>query len=440
MYTDLSKKPIYDNAKIGFSADFFSPLKRERIASRLSEALRRRVLHSDVYKAGGESTDKTFKLFPNFFGGFKMNTLETGPMPYNEGLNVLIKAMNAIDEMGFTTQKCKMKIRVWHDATPLGGFAMEHINIPRFMLNLNEASILEFWKKNGSNRVWQSSLRYVYPKNVFMTDLGPGLFENANMTSMRYPSSKFFGVGFDGIKNGYVELRYVGGQHYQRRKQQIVDLVNNVIETTNESLMPRGYSEEERNKVLKIVSEQREIVESMKTYESFHAKYPLISLYVDLRNNDEILTQRFADMREKLFDLVVYGNMKAGSVNLDTTRGRMQVRESYIHDGFSISGVDFFLSKVEGDFNDCAFQSCSIRGSSVRNSALHSNNVVHSSAMFECSFIGGSNILQGSYVDNGADKPIEADIRESIIRRGVVTMNSTVDDSTEMIEAIADKK
>lgn len=440
MYTDLSKKPIYDNTKIGFSADFFSPIKRERIASKLSEALRRRVLYSDVYKAGGDSTDKTFKLFPNFYGGFKMNTLETGLMPYNEGLNVILKAMNAIDEMGFTTQKCKMKIRVWHDATPIGGLAMEHLNIPRFMLNLNEASILDFWKKNGSNRVWQSSLRYVYPKNVFMTDIGPALFENASMTSMRYPSSKFFGVGFDNVMNGYVELRYVGGQHYQRRKQQIVDLVNNVVETVHESLIPRAYSEEEYNKVSNIVSVQRDVVESMKTYESFREKYPLISLYVDLRNNEEIVTQRFGDMRDKLFDLVVYGNMKAGSVNLDTARGRMQVRESYIHDGFSISGVDFFLSKVEGDFDDCAFQSCSIRGSSVRNSALHSDNMVRSSAMFECAFIGGSNVVMSSYIDNGADKPIEADIRESVIRRGVVTMNSTVDDSTEMIEAMPAKK
>lgn len=440
MYTDLSKKPIYDNTKIGFSADFFSPIKRERIASKLSEALRRRVLYSDVYKAGGDSTDKTFKLFPNFYGGFKMNTLETGLMPYNEGLNVILKAMNAIDEMGFTTQKCKMKIRVWHDATPIGGLAMEHLNIPRFMLNLNEASILDFWKKNGSNRVWQSSLRYVYPKNVFMTDIGPALFENASMTSMRYPSSKFFGVGFDNVMNGYVELRYVGGQHYQRRKQQIVDLVNNVVETVHESLIPRAYSEEEYNKVSNIVSVQRDVVESMKTYESFREKYPLISLYVDLRNNEEIVTQRFGDMRDKLFDLVVYGNMKAGSVNLDTARGRMQVRESYIHDGFSISGVDFFLSKVEGDFDDCAFQSCSIRGSSVRNSALHSDNMVRSSAMFECAFIGGSNVVMSSYIDNGADKPIEADIRESVIRRGVVTMNSTVDDSTEMIEAMSAKK
>lgn len=440
MYTDLSKKPIYDNTKIGFSADFFSPIKRERIASKLSEALRRRVLYSDVYKAGGDSTDKTFKLFPNFYGGFKMNTLETGLMPYNEGLNVILKAMNAIDEMGFTTQKCKMKIRVWHDATLIGGLAMEHLNIPRFMLNLNEASILNFWKKNGSNRVWQSSLRYVYPKNVFMTDIGPALFENASMTSMRYPSSKFFGVGFDNVMNGYVELRYVGGQHYQRRKQQIVDLVNNVVETVHESLIPRAYSEEEYNKVSNIVSVQRDVVESMKTYESFREKYPLISLYVDLRNNEEIVTQRFGDMRDKLFDLVVYGNMKAGSVNLDTARGRMQVRESYIHDGFSISGVDFFLSKVEGDFDDCAFQSCSIRGSSVRNSALHSDNMVRSSAMFECAFIGGSNVVMSSYIDNGADKPIEADIRESVIRRGVVTMNSTVDDSTEMIEAMSAKK
>lgn len=435
MYTDLNKKPIYDNTRIGFSADFFSPLKRERIASKLTETLRHRVVYSDKYKAGGDASADTFKLFPNFYGGFKMNTVETGPMPYNEGLNVLLKTLNVIDEIGFTTKKCKMKVRVWHDATGLGGVAMEHLNIPRFMLNINEAEILSFWKKFNSEKVWQSSLKYVYPKNVFMTEMGPALFENASMTSMRYPTSKYFGVGFDNVKNGYVEMRYVSGQNYQRKKQQVVDLVNSIIENVHEALVPRAYTDTEYNKMAKIVAEQRAVVESMKTYESFRQKYPLISLYVDLKSNTETLVQRFPDMRDKLFDLVVYGNMKAGDVNLDTTRSRIQVRESYIHDGYSISGIDFFYSKVEGEFNECAFQSCTVRGSSIRNSSLYNDNEVRGSAMFECAFIGGENKLYETYVDNSPDKPIEADIRMSVIRRGVVTMNSNVDEATEMIDA-----
>ena len=435
MYTDLAKKPIYDRTKIGFSADFFSPIKRERIATKLSESLRRKVVYSDVYKTGVEPTDTVFKLYPNFFGGFKMNTIETGAMPYNEGLNVLLKTMNIIDELGFTSKKCKMKIRVWHDGTDLGCSTMEHLNITKFMLNINEAEILGFWKQFNSERVWQSSLKYVYPKNVFMTDIGPSMLENASTTSMKYPSSKFFGVGFDNITKGYVELRYVSGQNYQRKKMQIAQLLNSAIENVHESLSKRGYNDIEYNKMSKIVSDQREMVDGMKTYENFRTKYPLISLYCDLKNNDEILVQRFPEIRDRLFDLVVYGNMKAGKVNLDSSNGRLQVRESYIHDGFAINGIDFFNCKIEGDFNNCGFQSCLIRGSSVRNSSLYSNNEVRGTAMFECSFIGGSNTLIEAYVDNSNDKPIEADIRESVIRRGVITMNSDVDDATEIIEA-----
>ena len=435
MYTDLSKKPIYDNTMIGFTADFFSPHKRERIAGKLSEALRRRVVYSDAYKAGGEVTDTTFKLYPNFFGGFKMNTVETGPMPYNEGLNILLKTMNAIDEMGFTNRKCKMKIRVWQDAQKIGGSTMEHLSIPKFMLNINESEILGFWKKFDSEKVWQSSLKYVYPKNVFMTDIGPALFENAGMTGMKYPMSKYFGVGFDNIKDGYVELRYVSGQNYQRKKQQIVDLVNSVVENVNYALTNRGYTDEEYAKMYQIVAEQRDVVESMKTFESFGEKYPLISLYANLRKDNEILVQRFPEMRDKLFDLVVYGNMKSGRVNIDSSRNCIQVRESYIHNGFAIDGVDFFDSKIEADLNNCGFQSCTVRGSSIRNSSLYSDNEVRGSVMFECSFIGGSNTLHETYVDNGPDKPIEADITQSIIRRGIVTMNSTVDTLTEMVES-----
>lgn len=432
MYTDLSKKPIYDNTRIGFTADFFSPIKRERLASKISHALRRRVTYNDVYKSGG-AVDEGIRLYPNFFGGFKMNTLESGPMPYNEGLNVLLKMLNAIDEMGFTTKKCKMKIRVWQDGPAIGTAAMEHLNISKFMLGVNESEILGFWKKFNSEKVYRSSLKYVYPKNVFMTDIGPALLENATMTSMRYPSSRFFGVGFENIREGYVELRYVSGANYQRKKAQVVDLINSTVENVNESLSP-GYSDNDRNKMHQVVTEQREIVESMKTYESFRDKYPLISLYVDLKSREETLVQRFPDMRDKLFDLVVYGNVKEGKVNFDSATSRIQIRDSRINNGFNISGVDFFACKIEADLNECGFQSCVIRGSSVRNSTLYSDNEVRGSALFECAFVGGSNSISETYVDNGRDKPIEADITMSVIRRGVVTMNSTVDAGTEMIE------
>lgn len=435
MYTDLSKKPIYDNTRIAFSADFFSPLKRERIASKMSNALRKRVVYSDKYKTRANAG--SMKLYPNFFGGHKMNTIESDAMPYNEGVNTLLMTLNAIDEMGFTTRKCKMKIRVWHDAGNMGGAQMEHLNVTRFMLNLNESNILSFWKKFDSEKVWRSSLKYVYPKNVFMTDFGPALLENAAATSLKYPVSKFFGVGFDNIKNGYVELRYVSGQNYQRRKPQIIDLINGVVENVHDALMPREYTDQEYAKMSAIFAEQRDIVESMKTYESFKAKYPLITLYVDLNGNSEVLTQRFQDMREKLFDLVVYGNIKGGMINLDTARGRMQVRESYLHNGFSISDVDFFDCKLEGDFTGCGFQSCTVFSSVLRQSHLYNTNNVKNSAMFECSFIGSGNELHGAYVDNGVDKPIEADIHRSVIRRGVVTMNSVVDGETELIDASA---
>ena len=433
MYTDLSKKPIYDNTAIGFSADFFSPLNRGKIASKLSEALRKRVRYGETYKSGS-ATAEGINVYPNFYGGFKMNTVESGPMPYNEGLNVLLKTLNAIDEFGFTNKKCKMKLRVWQDGERCGVRAMEHLSIPKFMLGINEAEILGFWKKFNSDKVYRSSLKYVYPKNVFMTAMGPALLENASMTSMRYPSSRFFGVGFENIREGYVELRYVSGANYQRKKQQVVEILNSAVENTYGALEGK-YTDTDRNRIAQVVDEQRKVVESMKTYADFSEAYPLIQLFADLKINEETLTQRFPEVRGQVFDLVVYGGMRAGKINIDSANKRLQVRDTQIRDGFSISGVDFFECKVGADLDDCGFQSCVLRGSSIRNSAFYSDNEVRGSAVFECAFVGGSNRLIETYVDNGRDKPIEADITMSIIRRGVVTMNSTVDAGTEMVEA-----
>lgn len=433
MYTDFAKRPIYDNTLVGVSADFISPLDRRRLASKFSNALRQQVAVSDNYNIS-EPAALGARLFPNFYGGFKMCTIEFGPMPYNEAVTSLMSLMNAVEENGFTTNKCKMRMRIWHDATFANGSKMPHISLPKLIINLNEAETIKFWKNFNMERAWKCSLKYAYPKNVFMTDIGPHVFENATATSLKYPSSNFFGLNTDAVRKGYVEVRYVSGKNYQKNRVRIIDALNDIIEKTHAAMLPAPTTEREKAVMANAASEQNSAVKKMSTFESFSEAFPLIRLTADMRDATEILVTKYDEIRDKLFDIVTYCGVRSGRVNFDSTRGRLQLFECRVRDGFCVENIDFFKCDVNGDFAKCDFDECDIHGSALKESRLHNRNSVRNSALLSTSFIGVSNDLFRTYVDNPHGKPIEATLRECVVRNGIIDPKSDVDQNTEIIK------
>ena len=435
MYTDLNKKPIYDNTEIGFAMDYFSPITKQRLASSLASEVRKKVSYNGVYKYKGECDGSAMRLYPNFFGGFKMNTVESGLMPYNEGLNCMLKTMNFIGNNGFTTEKCKARIRIRINGQELGAPTMEHMNVAKFVINMNEKQSLKFWNEHGPDRFRQHSVKYIFHRNAFASGMSMSMFESADSKSMVYPVSKYFGINFDALKNGYAEIKYVGGKNYHTRKQNAVDIVNDAIETAFESMKNPAFTESERITMREVIREQKSVIDGIKTYENFIRKYPLFNVYVDLKSDAQIIRQKYPQIREKLFELLVYGNARSGQLNYDSKMHRFQMRDTTLRNAFAISGIDFFESKIEGDMTDCGFFMCEIRNSVIRNSTIYGGNSMRGSAVFECKFEEDDADMRGTYIDNPPDKVIRGKITESVVRRGVVSMSAEVDAATEMVEA-----
>ena len=56
------------------------------------------------------------------------------------------------------------------------------------------------------------------------------------------------------------------------------------------------------------------------------------------------------------------------------------------------------------------------------------------SKLFDCEYLGGANSISLSFLENSKNKPILADLRECLVYGGVLSLQSTVDSSTKIVE------
>ena len=436
MYTDLEKRNIFENVKLGFEFEFFSPVDRQRLAEIFERSLGRKVMWTNQYKSNIPVNETQFKLEADFSGGFKMHELVTAALPYSEAVNVLFRAMNLISENGFTTDRCGLHINMSFDTKALGmRQSFENLNMLKFILNLDEAKIYEMWPSalNKTQKPYKGSVSFVYPKNRFIAETS--LTYKPDPTQFQIPQSKYFGLNFEKLSQGYLEIRYAGGKDYQNKKSEAVSLINYLAELSYGVLEKNNeYSLNEKQLIASILEKQRSILQSVKTPQNFRVSHPSIALYVDLRSDMPIIEANYENLKEKLFELIAFGNIKSGVVNYDTQTRKIQVKDAKIKEGFNISGVEIFDSVIEGEISNCLLYGCRVKSSLIRESVIHTNNEIRHSLLKNCSFQrDGVNLIAGSYLDIKPEHPIFAELKECIVRSGTLSYNSVADNKTEFV-------
>ena len=439
MYNNIEDKFLYDNTNIGFSFQFFSPLSREKIASKLSKYLGKNVIPVDNKKKI-RFVDEAIFVSPDFEGGHRMNSIDTDLMPYHTGVHTMLKCMNFINEMGFTNGKTNMGIKVSLNESDLNlKYRLEGLNKFKYILNLNENQIFKWWPNVSSEKqkIHQSKAIFIYPKQMYSSRLTGSLLEKSNSIEYNFPESSNFGTNFSNLKNGYLEISYAGGKGYQRKKKEVIDLINYTSRHLYETLKNNfSFGIDERRKIERLLERYQRIIDTTKDYDTFRYNYPDIKLHVDLKNHSFLIESNYQLLRNKLFELISCCEMQKAVVNYDTVRKRVQVKDASIKKGFSLSGIDFFNCRVEADAKDCLFEQCHIRNSNIIDSVLHSNNDIKYSKISNCKYGGYLNEIKSSSIYSDKNKIINADLKNCIVFNGNFSQESTIDDKTELINTL----
>lgn len=420
---------------IGFEFEFFSNMVRGRIVESLSKLLGKKVILTSRYHSKVPVSSDTFKLEPDYSGGSKMNELITGPMPYSEAIPVMIKVLRWIDENGWTNDKCAFQFSVSFDKMRRDVVTrMENLDKLKFILGIDEGLIYSKFG-NRTNNVYAKSIKKVVPRNRFsfiedITSIDPKVF--------KLPDDKYYGANFTKLKDGYIEIRYLGGRDYQKKITEIREIVDYVIIHLYNILSGRSsYSQSDLNSLKQMMREYSKVVKSFSDPRAFFMHYPDFHLLVDLKGFEENIKTYFPIIREKVFDLIVEAGVRHGFFNYDTSTGRFQLKGARCRDASYITDMDLLDCDIKGSrIINCNLYSCNIKNSQVEECQLISGNTISNSKV-KLTSAEYSNHLEDCYIDC-ENKIVDCSIKGGVIRKADLGRNSNVSDDTEKVKDFED--
>lgn len=438
MFKSLDKKSIYDNSQISFCFEFFSPMRKMDAAAKISRALGKTVKWFTDVKSDFKATNETFKLSPTYSNGYKEMQLSTGMMPYQEAVHMYLKVSNIIEAIGFTTERCRVKttIKLNENALQLPT-SVTKLNRLKYLISLDEKRLFELWPQpeNENRLIYQNHFQYVQPKRLYDMILTESIVERGDSIELRFPDSDFFATDFSQLSSGKLNVNYISGKEYTRKKKEAVETLNIIIEHLYQTLVENyTYSNQEKIKISEMVKDFRLAIDSTRTPLGFKSAFPDISLFVDLTQSERLIESVYPLIREKLFRLIIGGGITEASINYDTRRGKLQIKDANIKRSILLEEVEFFGCEIEGDVKGCLFDNCTIRNSKLESCAISSNNLIKFSKIIDCDYLGEANEIKSSFLDNPENKMINANVVECLVNRGRFTLNSEIDQSTKIIK------
>ena len=426
MYSNEQLNAIY-SSKIGLEFEFFANEGLEEVKHSLSNTLNKQIRIEEKAHSDFKPTDEIFKLEPDNSGGTGMIEMVTGSLPFVECKLIIAKTLKWIRENGSTNERCSIHINVSFDGSKLGTLTnVSNLDIGKFVLNFDEDKVYEAFP-NRKDSVYAKSIRFIVPLSG-MTQPSP---EKRIWKNYMFVTEKYYGVNFSKLPQDYIEFRYLGGKDYEKKYNTIMNLTEHFVISLYETLANPKYTEEDLQKLDKILETHKGVIESYKTYEAFKSKYPNIQLMVDLQTADQIVETFYPKMREKLFELLTKADMRKGLVNYDADTGRMQIKDAELMRCFESSGVDIVESKIQGNVIKCDIFSCELINTSVSESNLFGVTDV-SDSKIEDSYVSKNVTCKDSYV-YGMRGVFSGEMEGGIFRKGRATKLARFE-NTEVIE------
>jgi len=438
MFKSISNKEIYDNSSLSFVFEFFTPLNKREAAAKFARALGKHVKWFMDIEKGNEPTYESFTVAPRYSNGYKEITLSTGFLPYQEAVHMFLKTMNVIESIGYTTDRCSVKTRIRIDESTLKlPIKLDKLNKFKYLLGINEEELFNLWpvQQNENRKLYQNHLNFIQPRDIYNTVVTERFIERMDPTEFKFPESDFFANDFSELGEGNLVINYIGGKDYTKKKKEAVSAINLVIEHLFTTLSSNySYTAEEKRKINTIVNEFKTSIDGTRNYFNFKMLYPNISVYIDLKDDPRIVEANYTILREKVFKLIVGGGITDATINYDSRRKAVQVKDAVLKKSILIEGIEFYQCQIEADAHLCLFEGCTIKYSKLQECTIFSNNIIKGSKIINCDYLGGENEISMSYLDNSETKMINAELKECLVNRGKFTINSTIDKSTKIIK------
>jgi hypothetical protein len=145
-------------------------------------------------------------------------------------------------------------------------------------LSFNESLVYKYFPKRKNN-IYCQSIKQIYPKNIHMQFI-PELKHNYNL-----PNDKYYGVNFLKLQKNYLEYRYLGGENYHRKVDEIILLMDYFILHLKSCLINPKLTYTDKEEFNKIMIPVKRIRNNIINIDDFLEKYKRINLTIDMSND-----------------------------------------------------------------------------------------------------------------------------------------------------------
>ena len=419
----LNDYDILKNAIIGFEFEFYStinyPMTLEKFNRELKD-LGIKVWGFKQYHSDFEVDKNNFKIEPDFSGGWNLCELITGPMDYSTARIISCKIFKILQEIGYTQERSSLHINI-----SFKNKKIINVNPLKLILNIEESKVYTHFPSRKNN-IYTKSVKSIIPfKGYDFTTSTANILSN----SLLLPQSKYYGINFTNLNKGRLEFRYIGGDDYEYKINEILNLLDYFILITNESINT-NLSVDETKVLRKYLDDNIKEFKSLNKFDNFISKFPNIELKIDKQSEYTLVNSYYSKIYNKLFDIITkIGNIKNCIINYDTDTQKIEIvngEDLIVND--LIEKVNFIDCEIlKGDFSNCEFYGCDIKNAILNLCSLVKTNAFDSK-LLECK-VNSFSKIQDCHFSEGF---LNGFMKAGVFRSGKIGTDAIISKETEV--------
>lgn len=438
---NYTREEVLNAACIGFEFEFLSNDKPINIARELGDLLGIKVIvpmNADKlnklqlkYHTPIIVTPKLFKLESDFSGGSNMRELVTGPLHYKEARVVLLKILSWIDNNAWTTDRAACQINIsfneWKIKMPI---KITQMNILKFCLNFDEEYI---WKRfpNRRGSLYAKTIKHIISNNIF--NINP----NAALTQFIVVPNKYYSVNFMKVDKGYIEFRAIGGANYQRKKQDIVDILDFSILSLFSLSQKTELNQNDIYKLKKILKKNYKFLQVYKNPERIYELFKDIRLSVNLDTNIAVIKTMWNHIKDKIMYTLLLSGTEMCDINYDSDESKIQLKDADLNFA-ELKNIEILNCTGFGIFKNCDIYNSNLEKSNLMSCNAMSNNIL-TDCKIEKTELHKGNIIKNCFVANEDSQLINCKVEGGILRKGIIGANAIIDNNVECIDITENK-
>jgi hypothetical protein len=355
------------HAQIGWEFEFYSKINYPLTI----EAFNRSLSSMGIKVWGLNSSDveldeHNFKITSDLSGGFNMVELVTGHTNYTNARLIFSKIMKTLQEISYTTDRCGLHINISYPIE--SGKTIDSLNIIKMILNIDESRVYAKFPDRKDN-VYAKSIKSIIPfKDYDYTSSSVNVLNN----SLQLPNTKYYGINFGVMSDGRLEFRYVGGEDYQMKVNDILDMADYFAMLTWNSIGEQ-LSQTEIISLKRYLDENIRKYKSLNKLENFISQFPTVEIQIDKQNDFEMVNAYYHFLYEDIYQLVNFTkSLKHCIINYDTETKNMEVVGGEIEFLGAIKAIDFINCKlITADMTSCNLVQCEIESSILVETSMY---------------------------------------------------------------------